>query len=82
MAESVPIFYTVAEVAKILRVDATTVYRSIRDDAFPAIRIRSRYVIPATALIELAEEAARSGGCLDLARHTQGIRLRRAARGR
>ncbi|MGH3613978.1 MAG: helix-turn-helix domain-containing protein [Pseudonocardia sp.] len=73
-----PIFYTVAEVAEILRVDAATVYRSIRADAFPAVRIRSRYVIPAGAVIEMAEEAARSGGCVDLARRTQSVRQHRA----
>jgi excisionase family DNA binding protein len=40
-------FYTVAETAALLRVDAATIYRAIREDAFPAIRVRSRYVVPA-----------------------------------
>lgn len=35
MTTNGPTFYTVAEVAEILRVDAATVYRSIRADAFP-----------------------------------------------
>jgi excisionase family DNA binding protein len=78
MPENCPIFYTVAEVAEILRVDAATIYRSIRADAFPAIRIRSRYVIPASAVVEMAEEASRSGGCVDLAHHTQAIQFGRA----
>lgn len=80
MTTNTPSFYTVAEVAEILRVDPATIYRSIRADAFPAIRIRSRYVVPASAVAELAEAAARSGGCVDLARHTRAVQLRRAGR--
>ena len=41
-----PIFHTVQEAARILRVDAATIYRSIR--------IRSRCVIPAAALRSVA----------------------------
>jgi excisionase family DNA binding protein len=40
-----PAFYTVPEAARILRVTPATLYRAIRDDAFPAVRIRTRYVI-------------------------------------
>ncbi|WP_051341930.1 helix-turn-helix domain-containing protein [Pseudonocardia spinosispora] len=60
-------FYTVAEVARLLRVDAATIYRAIREDAFPAVRVRSRYVIPAAAVEQLAELATASGGCVDVA---------------
>jgi excisionase family DNA binding protein len=60
-------FYTVAEVARLLRVDAATIYRALREDAFPAVRIRSRYVIPAAAVEALAELATASGGCVDVA---------------
>ncbi|WP_236791851.1 helix-turn-helix domain-containing protein [Amycolatopsis sp. GM8] len=63
-----PAFYTVKEAARILRVDAATLYRAIRDDAFPAVRVRTRYVIPAAALDKLISEAAESGGCVDVAR--------------
>ena len=55
------IFYTVAETAALLRVDATTIYRAIREDAFPALRLRSRYVIPAAAVEQLAAQAAQTG---------------------
>ncbi len=55
-----PMFHTVQEAARILRVDAATIYRSIRAGSFPAIRIRSRYVIPAAALRELAAKAVSS----------------------
>lgn len=60
-------FYTVAETAALLRVDTATIYRAIRDDAFPAIRVRSRYVIPAAAVEQLAARAAETGGCVDVA---------------
>lgn len=72
-----PAFYTVREAVQILRVDSATVYRAIREDAFPAVRIRSRYVVPAAALHKLVTEAATSGGCVDVA---QMAATRRAAR--
>jgi hypothetical protein len=48
-------------------VDPATLYRAIRQDAFPAVRIRTRYVIPAAAVDPLAAEAAEPGGCVDVA---------------
>ena len=62
-----PAFYTVPEAARVLRVTPATIYRAIRDDAFPAVRIRTRYVIPTAAVDRLAAEAANSGGCVDVA---------------
>ena len=62
-----PAFYTVPEAARVLRVTPATIYRAIRDDAFPAVRIRTRYVIPASAVEQLAADAAESGGCVDVA---------------
>ena len=72
-----PAFYTVAEAARLLRVTPATIYRAIREDAFPAVRIRTRYVIPAAAVDRLAAEAAESGGCVDIA---QMAAQRRTAR--
>lgn len=63
-----PAFYTVKEAARIVRVDPSTLYRAIREGVFPAVRIRTRYVIPAAALDKLIAEAAESGGCVDPAR--------------
>jgi excisionase family DNA binding protein len=63
-----PAFYTVREAARILRVNPSTLYRAIREDAFPAVRIRSRYVVPAAALDRLIAEASLTGGCIDPAR--------------
>src|SRR2546423_8004327 len=57
-----PAFYTVTETARLLRVNAMTIYRAIREDAFPAIRVRSRYVIPAAAVEALAAQATETGG--------------------
>ena len=72
-----PAFYTVPEAARMLRVTPATIYRAIREDAFPAVRIRTRYVIPATAVDRLAAEAAETGGCVDVA---QMAAQRRTAR--
>lgn len=63
-----PAFYTVTEAARILRVGASTLYRAIREGAFPAVRLRSRYVVPAIALDKLLAEAADTGGLVDPAR--------------
>jgi excisionase family DNA binding protein len=66
-AEKRPAFYTVAEAARLLRVNRATIYRAIGDDAFPAVRVRGRYLIPAVALDQLAAEAASSGAVVDVA---------------
>ena len=70
-------FYTVAETAALLRVDTATIYRAIREDAFPAIRVRSRYVIPAAAVEQLATRAAQTGSCVDVAAIAAERRLAR-----
>lgn len=72
-----PAFYTVREAARILRVDPSTLYRAIREDAFPAIKVRSRYVVPTVALDKLIAEAAESGGCVDPARRATERRTAR-----
>jgi len=72
-----PAFYTVPEAAAVLRVDAKTIYRAIREDAFPAVRVRSRYVIPAKAVEALAQAAAESGGVVDVARLAAERRMTR-----
>jgi excisionase family DNA binding protein len=70
-------FYTVAETARLLRVDVATIYRAIREDAFPAIRVRTRYVIPAAAVEQLAAQAAETGSCVDVAAIATARRLAR-----
>jgi|GEM_PF-1987509 len=66
-ADRRPAFYTVPEVARILRVNRATVYRAIQENAFPAVRIRARFVVPAQAVDELARRAAESGEVVDVA---------------
>lgn len=63
-----PTFYTVREAAKIMRCNPSTLYRAIRDDAFPAVRIRTRYVVPTKAIEELIERTTNSDGCVDVAK--------------
>ena len=72
-----PTFYTVAEAAELLRVDKATIYRAIREDAFPAVRVRSRYVVPAVAVERMAAEAAETGACVDVAARTAEQRTAR-----
>jgi len=60
-----PAFYTVREAAQILRVAPSTLYRSIRDGDFPAVRLRGRYVVPVAVLDRLAREAMETGGLVD-----------------
>jgi len=70
-------FYTVAETARLLRIGTATLYRAIREDAFPAIRVRSRYLIPAAAVDALIAQATESGGCVDVAEMAAERRLAR-----
>ena len=72
-----PAFYTVREAARVLRVDPATLYRAIREDAFPAVRIRGRCIVPAAVIEQLAAEAAESGGCVDVARMAAEKRIAR-----
>jgi excisionase family DNA binding protein len=72
-----PAFYTVREAARLLRVGQATLYRAIREGAFPAVRVRSRYVVPAIALHKLINQATESGTCIDLNRRTAEHRTAR-----
>ena len=63
-----PAFYTVREAAKVLRVGPSTLYRIIREGDFPAVRLRSRYVVPTAALDRLLAEAEATGSVVDPAR--------------
>jgi excisionase family DNA binding protein len=55
-------FYTVPEAAELLRVSEVTLYREIRENRFPALKIRGRYVVPAKAIDELEQEALAAPG--------------------
>jgi excisionase family DNA binding protein len=60
-------FLTVREAADILRVNPVTLYRAIREEAFPAVRIRTRYVVPAKAIEQLIDQVVTTGQMVDLA---------------
>lgn len=72
-----PIFYTVREAARIMRCNPSTLYRTIRENSFPAVRVRTRYVVQAAAVDKLATGAAELGGCVDVARMASDRRTTR-----
>jgi len=59
--------YTVPEAAALCSVSQEHLYRLVRADAFPAVRIHGRYVVPAKAVDDLLAAATAAGGCLDAA---------------
>jgi excisionase family DNA binding protein len=59
-------FYTVPEAARILRVSAMTLYRSIAANEFPAVRIRTRLLVPATLVDGMVDAAMERGGVVDV----------------
>lgn len=63
--------YTVHEAAALLSISPEHLYRLIRADAFPAVRMRSsaehgRYVIPARAVEQMLNDATEAGSPIDL----------------
>jgi hypothetical protein len=50
-----------------LRSIPATIYRAIRAGRLPGGAVRSRYVIPAVAVDQMAEQAAATGACVDVA---------------
>lgn len=72
-----PAFYTVREAAEILRCNKNTLYRAIHEGAFPAVRIRSRFVVPAEAVERFARQAVETGTCVDVAGMTAEHRTAR-----
>lgn len=72
-----PAFYTVREAAEILRCNKNTLYRAIHEGAFPAVQIRSRFVVPAEAVERFAAQAVETGTCIDVAQMTAEHRTAR-----
>lgn len=62
-----PRFHSVAEVAQILGMSEVTLYRAIRAGQFPAVKIRGRYIVPASALQAMEDAALSSGAVVDAA---------------
>lgn len=62
--------YSVPEAAALLSISQEHLYRLVRADAFPAVRMRlgrdqGRYVIPAQAVEMLLGAATSAGSCVD-----------------
>jgi excisionase family DNA binding protein len=69
--------YSVPEAAALLSVSHEHLYRLIRADAFPAIRMRmgreqGRYVVPARAVEALLDAAANGAGRVEAAQQVIG----------
>ncbi|GAA5026155.1 helix-turn-helix domain-containing protein [Actinopolymorpha pittospori] len=67
--------YSVPEAAALLSVSQEHLYRLIRADAFPAVRMRlgadqGRYVVPAKAVERLLDAATGAGGCVEVGQWT------------
>jgi excisionase family DNA binding protein len=60
-------FLTVREAAQELRLSAMTLYRAIKANQFPAIRIAGRWVIDGATVREMAVEAKKRGGVVNAA---------------
>jgi excisionase family DNA binding protein len=69
-----PAFFTVEEVADLLRVDSVTIYRAIRSGEFPAVKVRKRYVVPQRAIELLVDDVVATGSCVDTAAWTSSWR--------
>lgn len=65
-----PRFYSVAEAARILGAAPVTLYRAIRAGEFPAVRIRGRLIVPASALEALSATTVSTGAPVDAAEWT------------
>jgi excisionase family DNA binding protein len=69
--------YSVLEAAALLSISHEHLYRLIRADAFPAIRMRTgreqgRYVVPAQAVEALLKAATEGGSRVDVAEYVIG----------
>lgn len=59
-----PRFLLVSEAAEVIRLDPSTLYRHLRADRFPAVKIGGRYLIPEAVVTQMAREAVESGRCV------------------
>jgi excisionase family DNA binding protein len=55
--QELPRFHSVSETAEMLGVSEMTLYRQIRANSFPAIRVGGRLVVPARYVQEMVEAA-------------------------
>lgn len=74
-----PKFLLVQEAAELLRMDSSTLYRHLRRNRFPGIKVGGRYLIPLAAVEQLADDALATGQCIVVERCTDRWREERAA---
>jgi excisionase family DNA binding protein len=72
-------FLLVREAAEIMRMDDSTLYRHLRGGRFPAVKVGGRYLVPAAAVEQMAEEAVVSGRCIVVEQWAVRWREERAA---
>ena len=65
--QEAPRFFSVAEVAQMLGMSAMTVYRAIAAGEFPAIKVRGRLIVPASAIEAMAAAAIADQTVVDAA---------------
>lgn len=65
-------FYTIAEAARLLRLSSMTLYRAVEAGQFPAIKVRTRIVIPAQAIDDMVTQALASRKPVDAAAWAKG----------
>lgn len=66
-------FLSVAAAARLLCISEMTLYRAIRDDQFPAVRIRGRLIIPSRVIDAMIEDSIDRNGVVDAAGRTAPI---------
>jgi excisionase family DNA binding protein len=57
-------FLLVREAAPIMRMDESTLYRHLRADRFPAVKVGGRYLIPEAVVSQMADQALATGRCV------------------
>ena len=72
-------FLLVREAAEIMRMDESTLYRHLRAGRFPAVKVGGRYLVPAAAVTQMADEALASGQCVVVEQWAIRWREQRAA---
>jgi excisionase family DNA binding protein len=71
-------FLLVREAARIMRMDESTLYRHLRAGRFPAVKVGGRYLVPAAAVTQMADEALATGQCVivaDWAAHWRELKV-------
>lgn len=77
-SSGVPPFYTASEVARLFRLDESTLYRHLRAGKFPGLKVGGRYVVPREVVDRLIADVLYTGKCVDLGSWTERWRERPA----